>query len=79
MSINVRLATLNDAEAMANVHNRSWEVAYRGLMPDETIKEKNQVRHDRFRTMLTAENTVHYAIEKDGVIVGILSLGPAGR
>jgi len=77
MSINIRLANLDDASAMADVHIRSWEVAYRGLMPDDFITEQNQCRLDRFRTTLSAENRFHYVVEKDGVIVGNLSLGPA--
>jgi GNAT superfamily N-acetyltransferase len=35
--VQVRPATLNDAEAIATVHVRSWQSAYRGLMPDDLL------------------------------------------
>ncbi len=33
----LRLATLRDAPAVARVHVASWDVAYRGIMPDDVI------------------------------------------
>ena len=33
----VRVATLEDAEAVAGVHVRSWQSAYRGLVPDADL------------------------------------------
>lgn len=34
LSVQVRVATVDDAEAVAGVHVRSWRSAYRGLIPD---------------------------------------------
>jgi GNAT superfamily N-acetyltransferase len=36
-NVEVRPATLNDAGAIATVHVRSWQSAYRGLMPDDLL------------------------------------------
>jgi len=36
-SMEVRPAALDDAEAIATVHVRSWQSAYRGLMPDDLL------------------------------------------
>lgn len=33
----LRLASLRDAPAVARVHVASWDVAYRGIMPDDVI------------------------------------------
>lgn len=30
-----RLATLDDAGAIADIHVRGWQATYRGLVPDE--------------------------------------------
>ena len=35
--VEVRPATVDDAEAIAIVHVRSWQSAYRGLMPDDLL------------------------------------------
>lgn len=36
-STNVRRPTSADAGAIADVHVRSWQIAYRGLVPDEVL------------------------------------------
>ncbi len=35
----IRRATPDDAKAIADVHGRSWQAAYRGLLPDEVIEQ----------------------------------------
>lgn len=35
--VSIRRATPDDADAIADVHARSWQVTYRGLVPDELI------------------------------------------
>jgi GNAT superfamily N-acetyltransferase len=37
-SVRVRAATADDADAIASVQVRSWQAAYRGLMPDEVLE-----------------------------------------
>jgi len=36
-TVHVRKAKVEDASAIAFVHVRSWQVAYRGHMPDEFL------------------------------------------
>jgi ribosomal protein S18 acetylase RimI-like enzyme len=36
-SVLVRSAVVDDADAIARVHARSWQAAYRGLMPDHVL------------------------------------------
>ena len=44
INITIRPAVLTDAPDMAEVHMRSWEVAYKDIIPAEYIKEKNATR-----------------------------------
>ena len=44
MEITIRLASLADASAMVQVHMRSWEVAYRGLIDADYICVRMQTR-----------------------------------
>jgi ribosomal protein S18 acetylase RimI-like enzyme len=75
----VRKATVQDASAIAVVHVRSWQVAYRGHMPDEYLdgldvdKRANmwrQLAQDADKIILVAEDS-------EGNIVGFSALGPS--
>ena len=47
--VQFRLAVPGDEQAVAVVHVRSWQVAYRGLMPDEYLDGlRPQDRADRY-------------------------------
>ncbi|MGH2840330.1 MAG: hypothetical protein ACRDKY_05850 [Solirubrobacteraceae bacterium] len=46
----VRTATRDDAHPIARVHVRSWQVAYRGLLPDAildglSVEERRTIWH----------------------------------
>ncbi len=52
----IRRATPTDADAIGEVHVRSWKVAYRGLLPDALIEDMaagRTARVERVRTWLT--------------------------
>jgi hypothetical protein len=50
----VRLATAADAAPLAAVHIRSWQWAYRGLMPDHVLAGLDiEQRTERWTTTLT--------------------------
>ena len=75
----IRKATVDDAYGIASVHVRSWQVAYRGHMPDDFLngldveKRKNMWRaltQDPDRIIFIAEDT-------EGSIVGFSALGPS--
>ena len=72
MNITIRLAKPADALDMAEVHMRSWEVAYKDIIPMEYIKEKNATRPDLFKRIITDENTTQYVIQKGDKTVGIM-------
>ncbi len=53
--VTIRRATPDDAKEIADVHVRSWQVAYRGLLPDEVIEHMvagRPARADRIRELL---------------------------
>lgn len=76
----VRPAVVADAPGMADVHVRSWQETYRGLVPDRVLDSLDfAARRERWwRTAITegAEGTTDVAVaERDGEIIGIASAG----
>ena len=71
-SITIRLAVPSDAPDMAEVHMRSWDVAYKNILPTEYICEKNAGRLELYKRVITKENTKTYVIQCDGKTVGLL-------
>ena len=55
---------------------RSWEVAYKGILPDEYIREKNATRHDLYARVITEENETSYVIQYGGKTIGIMCVAP---
>jgi len=76
MDITIRLAVPTDAPDMANIHMRSWEAAYKDIIPAEYIREKNATRPALYERIITADNTTHYVILVDGKAAGLMSVGP---
>lgn len=53
--VTIRRAEPDNADAIADVHARSRQSAYRGLLPDEVIEQVvagRQARADRFRAVI---------------------------
>lgn len=75
MNIIIRLAVFADAPDMANIHARSWEAAYKDIIPTEYIKGKNSARAARWERILSAENKTHYIILNDNTAVGMMTIG----
>lgn len=76
MNITIRLAKPDDALDMAEIHARSWEVAYKDSIPMEYIKEKNATHPALFQKIITNENTTHYVIQVNEKTVGIMCIAP---
>ncbi len=80
--MSIRRATPDDADAIADVHARSWQVTYRGLLPDEVIEavvDGRRARADRVRAMLAVADEPRHlfvACEADAV-VGMAVTAPA--
>ena len=78
-SILIRSAVLEDSEGIAKVHTRSWQSAYRGILPDEWLDNlKWQDRKARWDRQLPPKDfsTVMVAINPEKEIIGFASIGP---
>lgn len=76
----VRPARVEDADQLGLAHTRSWQVAYRGLVPDGFLDSMDPVvRANRWRSNLesSAPGTETLVAEVDGQVVGFTSHGPS--
>jgi GNAT superfamily N-acetyltransferase len=81
MVVEVRRAVPEDAAPIAAVHVRTWQVAYRGLMPDEVLDGLSVAqREEMWRQALSGEASpsVYVAVE-DGVVVGFRAVAAPSR
>ncbi len=72
MNIIIRLACPADALSMAEVHARSWEVAYKDIIPMEYILKQSEKRPALWQRIITVDNKNQYVIELNNKIVGIM-------
>jgi ribosomal protein S18 acetylase RimI-like enzyme len=74
-SYTVRPAVAADARAIAEIHVASWQVAYRGLMPDEHLASLTVAKRETFwrDAIEYAEPQVHLALD-GGTPVGFVAL-----
>src|SRR5215469_2498281 len=75
----LRLAEPPDVIAVARVHVRSWQVAYRGLMPDEyldRLSPEERAAKYTFGSLDPSQPTTIVAAET-GVIRGFATVAPA--
>lgn len=69
----VREGTVADAAAIAAVHDRSWQQAYRGIAPDELLDNLDQVaRTERWHGTLERDEGRVLVAELDGEVVGVV-------
>ena len=79
-SFHIRVAELSDSEGIARVHTRSWQSAYRGLLPDEWLAalqwEDRKIRWDAILSS-RARGAVYVAANSQDEIAGFASIGPS--
>jgi L-amino acid N-acyltransferase YncA len=77
--IEIRLATVDDADAIAETHVASWKATYRGIVPQDYLDSLSvQQRADRWRSSLIAPSAMNiYVADLGGAICGFASGGPA--
>jgi len=77
--MNLRPAVPGDVLAVARVHVRAWQAAYRGLMPEDYLAglraEDRAQRYD-FSSLDPARPTTVVAVEADTVL-GFVTISPA--
>lgn len=79
MDLKIRLATADDAPNMANIHARSLETAYKGIIPEEYIKQQSSKRLALWENIMSKENSIHYVISCDNMPVGMMTVGDVQR
>jgi ribosomal protein S18 acetylase RimI-like enzyme len=81
MPLDVRPAVPDDAAAIAAVHVRAWQVAYRGLIPDEMLDRLSvEQREETWREAMSGEDVpAVYVAVKDGAVVGFCAAAAPGR
>lgn len=74
--MHVRPAILEDAQAIAEVHVKSWQGAYRGLLPHEYLAGLSVERRTQMWTRILSDSTldVFVALDNDAKVVGFASL-----
>jgi ribosomal protein S18 acetylase RimI-like enzyme len=80
MVVTIRPASVDDADAVGEVHVRAWQSAYRGVMPDDYLDGLQAQDHaTRWREHLIAPSSDgELLVVVDGHrVVGFASLGPA--
>ena len=74
----LRLATIEDAEAIATIHIRTWQTVYEGIIPAQHLASLSiQKRADSWRrTISERHGTVLLAVASHGE-AGLISFGPS--
>jgi GNAT superfamily N-acetyltransferase len=79
-SFHIRIAESSDSKSIAQVHTRSWQSAYRGILPDEWLDglrwEERKIRWDAILSSSTRGN-VFVAANAQHKIIGFASIGPS--
>jgi ribosomal protein S18 acetylase RimI-like enzyme len=78
----IRRATPEDAAAIARIQVRSWQAAYRGLIPDEIIArvvDQETSRAERLRKLLADPDNEHrgWVATRQQAVVGMAIAGPS--
>src|SRR5665213_1706137 len=73
----IRLATAEDAGAIAAVQVASWRSTYRGIVPDSMLDEMNvEAGAERWVGNLSSGRSVTYVAEGGRGVCGFVSWGP---
>jgi GNAT superfamily N-acetyltransferase len=76
----VRVASVDDAEAVAAVHVRSWQSAYRGLIPDAYLDALSVRRRREIWSRILAEadppRTGAFVLQEGLDVIGFIHVAP---
>jgi ribosomal protein S18 acetylase RimI-like enzyme len=74
----IRRALPADAETVGRIHVESWNVAYRGLMPDDVIAKTDLIYRTRFWAERIADaDWPVFLLEEDGACVAFCQMIPS--
>ncbi|ODN72099.1 Phosphinothricin N-acetyltransferase [Methylobrevis pamukkalensis] len=77
MSIDIRRAKLQDAAAVAEVHDHAWRNAYRGILPGVDLERMVERRGPQWWQRAIRRKIHLLVLEVDRQIVGYATLGPS--
>lgn len=72
--INIRLASIEDAHAIATIHVLSWQKIYQGHIPDSVLDQLSIKEREQQWAHLISNNIKILKLEKNNEIVGFASL-----
>ncbi|MCB1439824.1 MAG: GNAT family N-acetyltransferase [Nitratireductor sp.] len=75
ITINTRRAKRQDAEAIAEVHDKSWMNAYSGMLPHRALNRMVQRRGAAWWAQAIDRATVIHVLEIGGTIAGYATIG----
>lgn len=79
-SVEVRVATVDDAEAIAAVHVRSWQSAYRGLLPGAYLDALSVERRSEVWSRILSETNLPrsgaFVLQDNLDVVGFVHVAP---
>ncbi len=77
MNIVIRQATPEDAYDFAECHVKSWQTAYKNILPNDYLSKLSiEKRAERYaETLKNQEGSVHYCALSDNDLIGLLVIG----
>jgi GNAT superfamily N-acetyltransferase len=80
----IRAATVDDARAVAEVHNEGWRWGYRGLVPQAVLDDRDDDWSEQrwvhaFTDGWHEGEATFLAEDDDGHAIGMISCGPAAQ
>jgi ribosomal protein S18 acetylase RimI-like enzyme len=74
----IRRATVEDARGIAELHTRTWQAAYRHILPAADLDALDVgEREERWRQNLARPEVPTFVVEEDGAFVGFVTVGPS--
>lgn len=77
MSYIIRFAEIEDAAALARIHDLSWQAAYRDIIDEETIKRQGEKRLAMWEQMLQEDKHIIFLSELKEEIIGFSIMLPS--
>ncbi len=76
MKYQIRWATIDDAQEIADVHAKSWQAAYQDIIPSEVLeKMTSRNREERFKNDIEKQPQVHAVLVVNQKVIGFIALG----
>lgn len=75
LTLETRMATMEDAFGISAVHEQSWRAAYRGLIPHQALETMIRRRDPRWWARAIRNSTRIVVLRNENQIIGYATLG----